>query len=501
MCGIFGFFGNDKSTFNINKFNLLGIYNDSRGGDSCGIYIDSIEKKGVFQEKLYTSFLVRNIDFMKEFNTHTKIALGHCRKASVGRATLEQAQPVIITNEDGEDILIMIHNGTLLNYKELAKKYEIEFEQDWSDSQIFALIVSIVGYEVLSEYNGAGAFVFYEPKTNNTYLFKGESQEYENSKTLKEERPFFLLRNDGGIYFSSINDTLHLISDNNIEIDKITTLKANHLYCVKEGEIISSKEYDRSKRYQLEHKYWNRYDEYDYTSNKDNKNKSINQNINTSPNNFKTHVKKLVETRGTYLSSDTIKLSNEGLYENQYGVINGEKVLNKDGESKNDSIVLLNNPIYKTFYFSDGIIMNSYLAYRSLCYFKQIMSLINVPVETLDLVKFSYLPVYVKEVNMFLENDIYGKATFFTGSYKVLFSYYKIYEIIDGEIQNYSFNNIKEKSEFDTYIEDKTNDYFKKLEKEKPQKFKKEIKKFLFRNIEDFNTIDNSIINEVINNN
>ena len=33
-CGIGGYIGNN---FNKYKFNILGLYNDTRGGDSCGI--------------------------------------------------------------------------------------------------------------------------------------------------------------------------------------------------------------------------------------------------------------------------------------------------------------------------------------------------------------------------------------------------------------------------------------------------------------------------------
>ena len=40
MCGLFGLVGKHSRSFDYSTFCTLGIANDSRGGDSCGIFID-----------------------------------------------------------------------------------------------------------------------------------------------------------------------------------------------------------------------------------------------------------------------------------------------------------------------------------------------------------------------------------------------------------------------------------------------------------------------------
>ena len=47
MCGIFGHISLEKKKkFNFPLFATLGIHNDTRGGDSCGIFIDGKSEYG-----------------------------------------------------------------------------------------------------------------------------------------------------------------------------------------------------------------------------------------------------------------------------------------------------------------------------------------------------------------------------------------------------------------------------------------------------------------------
>ena len=57
MCGIWGIINTKKSRFNKQLFNILGTHNDSRGGDSCGIFIDGNAEYGIDTLKLYSKFL------------------------------------------------------------------------------------------------------------------------------------------------------------------------------------------------------------------------------------------------------------------------------------------------------------------------------------------------------------------------------------------------------------------------------------------------------------
>ena len=90
-CGIGGYIGNN---FNKYKFNILGLYNDSRGGDSCGVFVGSGEEKDVQyghdKTKLYKNFVESGE--LKDVNLESPdFALLHCRKASVGGISLATA--------------------------------------------------------------------------------------------------------------------------------------------------------------------------------------------------------------------------------------------------------------------------------------------------------------------------------------------------------------------------------------------------------------------------
>ena len=247
MCGIFGYNGNN---FNKYKFNILGLYNDSRGGDSCGVFLKGVKDTqidyGADKTKLFKNFIEDGAGIMP----NPKVALGHCRKASVGGIGLTQAQPVVIRHADGRVLFTMIHNGTLINYKDLADKYNVAYTFAETDSQIFAKIVWTVGYKVLGEYDGAGAFVFWDSRDglNTIKVFKGASLYYQNDDLLYIERPLFSMNNAGSYWFSSIIESLNFINDS--LSSKIEEIEANVLFTIKDGAIISSDKIDRSKRKQ-----------------------------------------------------------------------------------------------------------------------------------------------------------------------------------------------------------------------------------------------------------
>lgn len=250
MCGIFGYVGVEKP-LDKRAFLTLGCINDTRGGDSTGIFIDGkveygVEKLKFFQDFFYTSNLIQETN-------KAKVALGHCRKASVGGISLNTAQPVVIKDADGEIEFVLIHNGTIVNYKELSRKYLKGESVGLTDSQIMAKIIHSSGFNVLKEYIGAGAFVITDYRESKekptTYLFKGESLLNSYSKEPVEERPLFISIEKKGIWFSSIS---LFLSTTRYGSGDVFFVKPNHLYTIKEGEIRRRELYDRSKQYQTE---------------------------------------------------------------------------------------------------------------------------------------------------------------------------------------------------------------------------------------------------------
>lgn len=192
MCGIAGIINKMPRAFDFSTFCVLGIANDSRGGDSCGVFIDGRYEYGVGKEKFFSDyFMESNLIYDTE---RSSIALVHCRKASVGKISKETAQPVVITDDYGKVSFVVMHNGTIYNYESLAKKYIPDIDiTGMTDSQVMARIFYYAGYECLNEYNGGAVFaiVDYRGYSPKVMLFKGASKKTEWSKEAEEERPLF----------------------------------------------------------------------------------------------------------------------------------------------------------------------------------------------------------------------------------------------------------------------------------------------------------------------
>lgn len=249
MCGIFGWVGANPRHFNRLAFNVLGLYNDSRGKDACGLFLNNKVYYGADKEKLFET-CIKEKYFPEDINK-TNVVFGHCRKASVGGIHIDKAQPVVVYEEENP-VFVMLHNGTLLNYKELADKYEVPYENGETDSQIFARVVYKAGYKVLAEYTGAGAFAFYDLKQNIVRFYKGLSKTYSTSVTEPvEERPLCFIHDEKHkmLYFSSMADSLHFIKKDEL----VYTFTANTLYVVQNGEIIDRVLIERKHMHQQEY--------------------------------------------------------------------------------------------------------------------------------------------------------------------------------------------------------------------------------------------------------
>ena len=249
MCGIFGIVYRKPTKLNKIAFNIMGIENDSRGGDSCGIFIDGRYEYGVGPKKLYDDFYEDS-----EVLSHTRkctIALGHCRKASVGAINESTAQPVIIKNpeDDSKVDFVLIHNGTIYNYKELAAKYIPDQNiENLTDSQVFARIFYYAGYDVLKEYRGAGVFVSvdYRSGAPELRIFQGESKAYESATGVTRERPLYFIQNKECFVFSSLATYLPAL----FPFSKLMVPTPNMLICLKDGKFTCEAVYDRKESLQ-----------------------------------------------------------------------------------------------------------------------------------------------------------------------------------------------------------------------------------------------------------
>lgn len=237
MCGLAAIISDESTEFNHNHFNLLGCFNDERGGDSCGTFIDGEVKYGVKDDKLYRNFMYNHI-----LPDKASIALLHCRKTSYGNVTgLAQAHPIVI-EEDGEVKFVVIHNGTITNAPELYNKYFKTSAIGMSDSQIMTKIFYHFGYDVLLEYTGTAAFIIvdYRKKKPEVLIFKGNSVYNEINTSF--ERPLYCMRIGGKMYFSSIYASLYCINNQ----AEILSVPDNKLLELRKNKFWIKRKYDRT---------------------------------------------------------------------------------------------------------------------------------------------------------------------------------------------------------------------------------------------------------------
>ena len=249
MCGIFAYQSKniDKTNWKevIANFKILGLYNDTRGGDNIGFYVNNkIYKNKTYLEKTTKTYLEKNNDLFNFDKPVTSLLLGHSRKGSVGGKDLNNAHPFEIEIEN--DTLIGVHNGTIKNWKDLLKQYNLENNKITVDSEaIFTILANNKNdYSVFEKYDGAGTFIwFYESDPSTLYLFKGASKVYKTSISVTEERPLFYYEDEEGSYFSSIKDSLLIIATDKEKVNNITT---NIVYAIKNNIIISEKIVNRT---------------------------------------------------------------------------------------------------------------------------------------------------------------------------------------------------------------------------------------------------------------
>lgn len=230
-CGIFGFSGREGKKIDLRNLIILGLYNRTRGTDSCGYYYNGHIEKGIDKEADFKDFIVNN-KFISG-NLPSEILMAHTRKSTYGSHTLENAHPHLINKN-----YVQTHNGTIKNIWSLCTKHGIPHADIHVDSIGLASIIEKDGFGVLSDYEGFAALTMvFMDDPQILYLYHGASREKEN-ETIYEERPLFLLKTTEGLYYSSMEEPLHII--NKSKTTKPETLPHNKVYAIKYGELIDS---------------------------------------------------------------------------------------------------------------------------------------------------------------------------------------------------------------------------------------------------------------------
>lgn len=256
MCGIIAWSGKDPKQFNSDKLNILGLFNESRGGDSCGVAIDGEIYYGIDKNKKFDDFII-NKNYPKP--KIVPAVIGHTRKGSVGLHTVHNAHPFGYGDLNDNYEFIGCHNGTLIDYDDLAKKYDISislytennvWDRRKNDSEVLLeILYKTRNINVLEEYIGGAALVFQDLRDPDTiFAFHGASKkEVGDNGLLYEERPlYYYQESENSLYISSIEEALLFIGG---EKDKnVFEFEHNILYEIRNGNVKSAIEHqiDRS---------------------------------------------------------------------------------------------------------------------------------------------------------------------------------------------------------------------------------------------------------------
>ena len=274
MCGIFAWAGKNPAKFSKDKFDLLGIINESRGTHSCGVTSDGDIKVGIDSNKVYRDF-IQNVKYEKpEIYPYV---IGHTRHATFGSHTVHNAHPFgyggIPRKVKGEDEwfyeFVGVHNGSLLNHKDLIKDRDIDLQvtskkdntttihRTKIDSEVLLeCIYKDKDWKVLSEYNGAAALIFANNNEPNVvYFYHGACKEYNyKSSKVEEERPLYYYKETrNSLYISSIEDSLLLIGGTEKTIGQFDH---NTVYKVTNGNIEKAVKFKISRAKNFKKETW-----------------------------------------------------------------------------------------------------------------------------------------------------------------------------------------------------------------------------------------------------
>jgi len=246
MCGIIGWSGSNPKRFNKQKFDILGLFNNSRGGDSCGVSTDGEIYYGTLASKNYDDFIINKGYLVPQL---VPAVIGHMRKASVGGVSETNAHPFGFGSLDDGFEFVGCHNGTLSNYEELAKKYDVEaavfsdehrFVRNKVDSEVLLeILYKTRDIKVLDEYIGGAAILFQNLNDPTTlYAFHGASRREQGDRieTLVEERPlFYYQESKDSVYISSMEEALLFIGG--VKDETVFEFDHNIVYRIENGSV------------------------------------------------------------------------------------------------------------------------------------------------------------------------------------------------------------------------------------------------------------------------
>lgn len=365
MCGLFGYVSKDNKWDELNrwKFQMLGVANDDRGGDGCGIAFDGTVIKGAVPKKFDDFWRGDNVPH----ELSTSAIIGHDRKASVGAQTFENTQPICFESMN----TILAHNGTIYNFKEMHASHKVKdhFDNDivgMSDSQVMCMLIEKSGWQVLNEYEGSMAFLMMKvDEPGVIYAYHGKSKFRKTAMVDSEERPLYYASEDGDTWMCSTKSPLERIIVNR---DYIHELPFNKVFRFDGDKMTEVYSVNRDKAFQYEDftpvvskpnshytKEWDQNDDA-YYYNRENRKEAQQSALPFKPAKTKT----IAQDKFYGTTADCI------YYEQGYFKANSEKLDGLVSILPHGKIVMSSNKEAIHFYFYKGNLLKSQDAYIDL---------------------------------------------------------------------------------------------------------------------------------------
>lgn len=252
LCGISGFSAlkgltEEQEKIVMNKMKILGLYNQSRGSHGCGMYINGQIFKGYNNlatkqdTKLFSKFIGNPNWVVPHFDSASvPNILIHSRQATYGAQVEANNHPFLIESENPKNSIIGVHNGTIENIWDLCNKNGVKHADYHVDSKALFALISKLGFEeVLKSYKGYASLIWTKPtEPHSLYIFHGASRRMRDQAVF-EERPLYFMKTQEGIYFSSMDESLLAIREN--EDQKPYDVEYNKVLKVTNGKFTSSK--------------------------------------------------------------------------------------------------------------------------------------------------------------------------------------------------------------------------------------------------------------------
>lgn len=176
MCGIVGIAGKLEYVQRDSFKDMLRV-STVRGDDATGV----LKVRATDNELSYLKLARHAIDFfdlkdsdqaMNPFGS--KVVLGHTRSATVGNNKSNNAHPFIIEDDDGNNLIGGVHNGTLRgNWRTTltdANKFEVDSEA------LFHNIAHFGVKEVLPTIEGAWALVWFDKRDQTLNMIRNKER-------------------------------------------------------------------------------------------------------------------------------------------------------------------------------------------------------------------------------------------------------------------------------------------------------------------------------------